>query len=60
MRPQVIHEHYLSLFRLRSEHLPYVGFEDTGRGCSLYGKRRSHPSYPVMLESSVVFLPRLL
>src|SRR5829696_3223885 len=44
MCPQVIHDHYLPFLQHRREHLLYVGLEETGRGRSLYGQRRSHPS----------------
>src|SRR5215216_3586990 len=56
---EVVHHHDLPRSQSRCEHLLYVGLEDPGGGDPFYGQRRPHPTEQLMLESRVVFLPRL-
>ena len=59
MCSEVVHDRYLAFFQARRQHLHHVGLEDTGGRRSLYGQRVGPITSMVMLDSKVVFLPRL-
>jgi len=58
MSPQVVHHYYLARTKTWNQRVLYISLEDFGGGCSSTTSEGPIPSV-VMLESSVVFLPRL-
>ena len=58
MSGEVIHNHQLTSTQHGRQYLPYIYLEDLAVGRTFYSKRWPIPSM-LMLQSSVVFLPRL-